>query len=295
MGICTPIDVALERASWYAMDRLCGGAPSGSWHHRRAPADGEGSSSREGPTGFPRIDDHLVRPETREELVRGRAVVAMPAKEPHAERHFMLDYVTGGALAPGYVGATDLLTRAGPGSDFATDTCIRREGIDPATGTRYLEELAFEVVGEQSLGDVTERAEDLAKRGVRRIIAIFVKKGEVREWSIERNGWIVLDPSGALEDRTLARPIPIHALLDRAEATRAVVQALHAKREPAIMEIEEKGRTEGRVEGMRQGIVALCGALGISLDAKRHATLQALDATALQALLAMIGTERRWP
>jgi len=41
-------------------------------------------------------------------------------------------------------GSTDLLTRAGPGSDFATGTCIRRSGIDPRTGSRYLEEVAFE-------------------------------------------------------------------------------------------------------------------------------------------------------
>jgi hypothetical protein len=54
-------------------------------------------------------------------------------------------------------------------------------GHRPATGTRYLEELAFEIVNEQSLGDITKRAGYLSARGVRRIIAIIVKLGEVRE------------------------------------------------------------------------------------------------------------------
>ncbi len=250
----------------------------------RAPSGGS-------PTAFPRVDDQLVRPETREELVRGRAVVAMPAKPPHAERHFELDYLTRGALAPGYVGATDLLTRAGPSSDFATDTCIRREGIDPATGARYLEELAFEIVNEQSLRDITERAEDLSARGVRRIIAIFVKKGEVREWSAEQNDWVVLDPSSTLEDRTLVQPIPIRALLDRAEADAAVVRALHAKKNPEIVAIEAKATREGVLEG----IAALCEVLGIPLDADRRAQLGALDVEGLRSLLTVLRTERRWP
>jgi len=47
-------------------------------------------------------------------------------------------------LDPSHPVSTELLTRAGPRSDFATDTCVCRSGIDPRTGSRYLEELAFE-------------------------------------------------------------------------------------------------------------------------------------------------------
>jgi hypothetical protein len=243
------------------------------------------------PAVLPRLDERLVRPETREELVRGRAVVALPAKEPHAERHFELDYVTRGVLAPGYVGATDLLTRAGAWSDFATDTCIRREGIDPATGTRYLEELAFEVVNEQSLGNVTERAEDLSTRGVRRIIAIFVKKNEVCEWSHERGSWVVLDPSSALEDRTLAQPIPIRALLDRAEADNVVVRALRAKQNPELVAIE----AAAAAQVSRRAIDGLCTVLGIPLGSERRAVIESLDAAGLEALFDEIVGGRRWP
>ncbi len=92
----------------------------------------------------PRVDDHCVRPESRKEMVRGRVVMAAPALLPHGQRHCELDYVIRGSVADGYVSATDLLTRHGPSSNFATDTCVMREGIDPNTGVRWLEELAFE-------------------------------------------------------------------------------------------------------------------------------------------------------
>jgi hypothetical protein len=254
--------------------------------HARAPGSVE---------PFPRVDDRLVRPETREERVGGQLVLAVPANDPHADQHYELDFVTRGGLAPGYVGATDLLTRVDGASDFAADTCIRREGTDPATGARYLEEVAFEVVGEQSLHDLTGRAKRIAARGVRRIIAIFVKKREVREWSTELDDWATLDPDGMLEDRTLATPIPVRALLDRAAANRAVVRALHTKRDPAILEIEHASAERGRAQIARKAIEALCEVLDHPLDAERRALLQTLDAAKLEALLDAIRTERRWP
>ena len=52
--------------------------------------------------------------------------------------------------------------------DLATDTSVRRAGINPETGERYLEEMVFEVVNTQRLSDVTAKAEELAGRGVRR-------------------------------------------------------------------------------------------------------------------------------
>lgn len=247
------------------------------------------------PSSLPRLDEHLVRPETREEMIDGRVVLAPPALEPHAERHYELDFVTRGGVAPGYVGATDLLTRTGERTQFAADTCIRREGIDPATGTRYLEELAFEVVHEQSLADITQRARDLTARGVRRIIAIFVKTNEVRDWSPLLDDWITFDPNGTIQDGTLATPLPVRALLDRAAANRAVVQGLKAKRDPAILEIEDEGRQEGRAQMARTAIEGLCEILEIPFDPERRALLQTLDATKLDALLHGIRTQRRWP
>src|SRR5262249_44675874 len=114
---------------------------------------------------------------------RGERYVTMGSLGPHAYQHFRLDYVLGAYVQDDYVGATDLLTRASTQSDFASDTCIHKAGNDPATGTRYLEEIAFEIVNEQPVSKVTAKVEDLSRRGVRRIFAIFVKKREVKEWS----------------------------------------------------------------------------------------------------------------
>jgi hypothetical protein len=271
----------------------------------------------------PPLDEHLVQPETtRDQLVRGRKVIAMPSLPPHGDRHFKLDYVIGAHVQEGYVGSTDLLTRSAETSDFATDTCIRKAGIDPRTGQRYLEELAFEIVNEQSLRDITEQAEDLTARGVRRLIAIFVKKGEAREWSPQTATWKKLDPESTIADPTLARPIRVKELLDAAEADNAVVHALDAKGNPALQKLREEslhkglekglekgieqgleqgrqegrreGRDEGRREGLVQGIELACSVLGIDLTEERRGELASLDVAGLEARMARLQAERRW-
>jgi Putative restriction endonuclease len=244
---------------------------------------------------FPRLDERLVHAETREEMVRGRRVLAMPALPAHGDQHFKLDYILGAHVEEGYVGSTDLLTRSAETSDFATDTCVRKDGIDPRTGARYLEELAFEVVNEQSMRDMTERAEDLTARGVRRVVAIFVKKGEVREWSPKKGEWRALDPKGSFSDRTLARPLRVKDLLDAAGADDAVARALLAKNNPVLAERSAGERAEGEKKGLRQGIEVACELLGIELDANRRSRMNELDAPGLEALLARLRAERRFP
>ena len=266
-------------------------APSGSSSALRFPSADE----------RPRIDERLVKPETREQLVRGRRVVALPANPAHGDRHFRLDYVIGAHVKEGYVGSTDLLTRSAEQSDFATDTCVRKDGIDPQTDTRYLEELAFEVVNEQSRRDITEQAEDLTARGVRRVVAIFVKKGEVAEWS--EGAWKTLDPEGTFSDPTLARSLRVKDLLDAAEADNAVAWALLAKNNPVLADVtarnrregHRKGLHEGRREGLAEGIVVACALLEIELTAERRARMSELDASGLEALLAQIRAQRRFP
>lgn len=252
---------------------------------------------------LPPVDEHLVKPETREQLVRGRQVLAMPALAPHGDRHFKLDYVIGAHVKEGYVGSTDLLTRTAARSDFATDTCIRRDGIDPSTNTRYLEELAFEVVNEQTVRDITEQAEDLTARGVRRLVAIFVKKGEVCEWSPQTSTWKKLDPEGTFTDRTLSRPLRVKEMLDAAEADNAVVRALAAKNNPVLAELVEGGRKEGQKEGRKEGhkeglvsgIETACDLLGIDLTEDRRSWMDRADTPELAALLTRLRTDRRWP
>jgi hypothetical protein len=259
----------------------------------------------------PPLDEHIVRPETREQLVRGRKVLAMPALPPHGDRHFKLDYVIGAHVKEGYVGSTDLLTRSAESSDFATDTCIRRAGIDPRTNTRYLEELAFEVVNEQSMRDITEQAQDLTARGVRRVVAIFVKKGDVCEWSAQAGAWKKLDPEGTFQDPTLARPLKVKELLDAAEADNAVARALLAKKNPVLVSLEAKsreagheaghkegrkeGHKEGREEGLLRAIELTCQGLGVELTEERRSRMGELDAPGLEGLLSKLVAERSWP
>src|SRR5690606_3130170 len=142
----------------------------------------------------------LVEPESRQEMVRGELISAMPANPAHGDPHARIDYVTTAHAAPGYIVSTDLLTRFGPKSDFATDVCVRKVGIDPETGARYLEELAFEIVNQQSLRHITVRAEDIIGRGVRRLIVIFAKRREVTEWSQAEHRFVPLPLDGMLED-----------------------------------------------------------------------------------------------
>ncbi len=259
------------------------------------------------PRGAPSIDARLVRPETRDQLVRGRCIEAMPSNPPHGDQHFKLNYVIGAHVREGYVGSTDLLTRSSARSDFATDTCIRRSGINPGTQARYLEELAFEVVNEQSLRDVTDQAEDLVARGVRRVVAIFVKKGEVCEWSAQAGAWTPLDPEGTFSDPTLARPLRVRELVDAAASDDAVARALLAKGNPVLAEAktlslaegEKRGLAEGEkrglAEGRREAISLACELLGIDIDAEQRSRMDALDAAGLEALLTALRTERRFP
>jgi putative restriction endonuclease len=213
---------------------------------------------------FPPVDEHLVEPEvTRDEIIDGRRVVAFPAEAPHADQHGDLQYVLRAHVAPGYVAAVDLLTRFDQKSDFASDACVRRAGVDPQTGKRHLEELAFEVVSEQKERDVSEKAPRMHRRGVRRIFAIFLKSGQVCEWSAEGQGsWRPLGSTSLIEDPCLAKPLAVAALLDAAAADDAVIEALAAKDNPALRRRE----IQARVEEIATSILSVLEERGIAVS-----------------------------
>jgi hypothetical protein len=264
----------------------------------KAPgASGVSSLRLPGRADFPRLDEHLVVPEvTRDEVIKGRRVVALPADAPHGDQHFRLDYVVGAHVAPGYEGSTELLTRVGKHSDFASDACIRKAGNDPATGSRYLEEVAFEVVSTQSEGDVTEKAEEMHERGVRRIFAIFVKgPRRVCEWSPKSRRWTPLDAGARIEDPCLVTPLAASALLDAALADNAVVEALIAKDNPVYLERvaaakadgKAEGRAEGKAEGTADAILKVLEARGVAVSqAQREEILRCSDRARLSRWVA---------
>ena len=241
------------------------------------------------------VDERLVEPETRQEIVRGRRIEAAPAKAEHGDEHTEVITVVRLHAAPGYTVSTDLLTRAGPRSDFATDTCVRRSGIDPNTGSRYLEELAFEVINEQSNKYMVERAQDLTACGVRRLIEVFVKRGEICEWSAKDDRWISLDLDGSLQDPTLIRPFPLRALFDAAVADNSLVDALAAKNNPRLEQRERLREQRGLERGLVKAIETLCRVLEVPLGPYERVQMSKLDVAGLESLLSRIESERCWP
>ncbi len=232
-----------------------------------------------GRSTFPDVDDHLVEPEvTRDEMIGGVRVVASPAHPPHADQHTDLDYVLRAHVASGYRASTDLLTRHDEDSDFASDTCVRKEGTDPDTGGRYLEEIAFEVVSEQNEGYVTEKARRMHRRGVRRIFTVWIKTQRVCEWSPERQSWRLLDRASRIEDSCLAAPLEVTALLDAAAADNAVVEALAAKDNQTIRRLEAEAEAKGRAEGMAESVLGVLEVRGIAAsDLQRQEILGCHD------------------
>jgi hypothetical protein len=203
---------------------------------------------------FPPVDEHLVKPEvSREEIIRGRKIITMGANPPHAEAHSRLDMLILPHVREGYVTASDLLTRVAHGSNFATDVSVRKSGIDPSTGSRYLEELSFEIVNEQTMQNVTEKAEDLVLRGVRRVFAIFVKTCDICEWSRTKNEFVLMNADGMFEDSLFVRPIAVRALVDAALAEAEVVRALEKKGNPEISRIRREAEDEGHKRGLDEG------------------------------------------
>lgn len=192
-----------------------------------------------------------------------------------------IDRLLGACLAPGHVGVTDLLMRWSPGDDYATDTAVRRAGIDAVTGERYREEMAFEVAYAQRRGELETRARLLSRRGVRRIFAVFVKERTVEEWSSATESWEMLDAEGMIEDRCLSAPLAVRALLDAAAADLAVARALIARKNPVIEEHvqarEATGFRRGYLEAQRKTLQLVLMQRRLALDAQQRAMLEACE------------------
>lgn len=192
-----------------------------------------------------------------------------------------IDRLLGACLAPGHVGVTDLLMRWSPGDDHATDTAVRRAGIDAATGERHREEMAFEVAYAQRRGELEARARLRSRRGVRRIFAVFVKEGTVEEWSSATESWQMLDAEGAIEDRCLSAPLAVRALLAAASVDRAVARALIARKNPVIEEHaqarEATGYRRGYLEAQRKTLQLVLARRGLELDAPQLAQVEACN------------------
>jgi hypothetical protein len=238
-------------------------------------------------------DDHVVQPGTRKEMFRGKIVEVSPARPGHGDLHTRLDKVVDLHVVDGYVSSSDLLTRRSHDSDFATDTSVRRAGIDPATGHRYLEELSFEIFFRESSEYARDRARDVVGYGVRRMFGIFVKERwpgsddagvvdcAVAEWSAERDDWIRLAPDQVITDPCLFPPVPVEALVDAVASRDAAARALIARRNPVL----EAHLAQARLATVREALFEILEHRQVSLDESQRARIHGCDD---------IATLKRW-
>jgi hypothetical protein len=244
-------------------------------------------------SGLPAVDDRLVAPGSRAEILDGRVLLAPPADEGHAVPHADLAYVLRAHARAEFLVAVDLLTRTSQTADLAPDASVYPRERVPETGGRKLDELAFEIVSEQPLGVPTGKARELARRGVRRIFCLVVKQRRLLEWSRETDGWSAA-PVERIDDPCFVRPLPAVALLEAVAADEAVMKALREKRHPEFLAEREEGREEG-LSVARRAVRDLCTALGVEVDTARGRDIDTMDTDRLDALRAALVATRRWP
>jgi hypothetical protein len=231
----------------------------------------------------------VIRPELeRREMIDGEILQTLPAEFEHAVQNGDLDYLLRAHLAQGYRVATDLATRHDRKADFASDSAVVRDGIDPETGSRHREELAFEIVSEQPKSRATRKAPTMLERGVKRVFAVFVKRGVVAEWEPdERLGkkgrWVELAADAKISHPSLAEPLPVGAILDAASVDDTVARALDAKGNSVIREIRAQEKAEA--------ILTVLAGRGLALDdAVRRRILGTTDLATLERWLSKAGT-----
>ena len=268
------------------------------------------------PTPIPSlpIDEHVMEEGCRLELIDGQQVVTPPAQEPHGRKHSELDYLLRAHVTGDFLVAVDMLTRAAQDQDFAPDVSVYPKQRDD-DGRQKLDELSFEIVGEQPMSIATRKASVLVERGVRRVFAVQVESKQLLEWDAQMSLWVALPGDSFVRDRCFVRPLPVSAILDAADADDAVFDALRAKGNPALMDFaqasfdrgierglahgrtqgREEGREEGLVQGLRQAVRDLCEVLSVPLTDERNATLEEADRATLEALVSSLKQLRRWP
>ena len=198
------------------------------------------------------VDERLVMPETRYEVIDGEVSYVPPAGRPHATAHSRLCTLLETHVAPGYQAACDLLTRTSAKGDMAPDGSIFPSEPD-AEGHRQLEHLAFEVVATETLSHAGTKAARLLERGVKRVFAVDVDRQKCLEWSERTQSWRIVSLNHSIKAPCLAQPLPYRALLDAAEADNAVCRAMLRKQNPVLTQAVAQGMRQGKLEGHREG------------------------------------------
>jgi Uma2 family endonuclease len=217
-----------------AMLALGAGSAASSMHCPAKPRDEEPASSLRRVEPRPAVDERLIAPGARHEVLDGKLLFVPPADERHGTAHLDLAAVLRAHATRDYRGAVDMLTRTREVGDHAPDASVYPQERDPVTGGRKLEELAFEIASEQSLRVSTDKARDYVDRGVRRVFCIELGKRRVLEWSREKNDWDELSVDASIADKCFIKPLPVRVLLDAALVDDALAEALIAKKNRRI-------------------------------------------------------------
>jgi len=250
------------------------------------------STPSHAPRPDPPIDERIVMPESRAEILHGELLWSAPAEPPHATAHCDLAYVLHAHVDARHRAAVDLLTRTGHDSDFAPDASIYLAGAE--SEPRRLEELAFEVTSEQAIAIPTKKARELIRRGVRRVFAILVKQRRLMEWDRATDGWSPMPSDAEIEDPCLVRPIRVSALLDAAAQDDEVARALLAKGN-RVIDAAIHAAVQSARDALRDVVRATATSLGIEIDRARETALGAMSDAELRSLHARLLTDRQWP
>jgi hypothetical protein len=241
-------------------------------------------SSSAYPSAFPPVDARLVAPESGYEVEDGGVVKVSPSDDLHGIRHSKLSALLEAHVAHDYEVASDMLTRLTEIDDIAPDASVFPQGRDPATGGRYIEELAFQVLNTEKLSAAAKQAVKLTARGVRRVFAIDVVRLRFFEWSPEV-GWAIGNEAGCIEDRALAVPLPIAALVHSAKADDAMARALLAKQNPVLHAALLGTALAGKIEGKAEALLTILRARGLQPSGADEERIRASSEAELDARL----------
>lgn len=266
----------------------------------RCPAKGEMPASERRPVPQrPAVDERLIAPGARYEILDGKLLFTPPADEPHASIHMDLAAVLRAHVISGYRGAVDMLTRTSEVGDHAPDASIYPQERDPMTGGRKLEELAFEIVSEQSMSVPTSKARDLIQRGVRRVFCIDLGKRRALEWSREKDDWKDISLDASIVDPCFAKPMPLRVLFDAAAIDDALASALLAKKNRLIEAAKDAATAAATVAAtaatMAESVLQVLDARKVALSASdRERARACTDVEQLSAWLrkAAVATRR---
>lgn len=87
--------------------------------------------------------------------------------------------------------------------------------------------MAFEIVSKQRRAVATSKAQEMARRGVKRIFCIDLNTTELLEWA--GKAWSTLGEDDLIEDVCLSQPLSARAILHSAANHDEVVKALHQR------------------------------------------------------------------